>query len=66
MDKLEIKDIFGIEPIGEAGLKITQATIDGVSAFLEAVCKPGLEELGFLIKDKVRFWRLNSKHSIAF
>ena len=51
MDKLEIKDIFGIEPIGEAGLKITQATIDGVSAFLEAVCKPGLEELGFLIKD---------------
>lgn len=60
MDKLEIKDVFGIEPIGEAGLKITQATIDGVSAFLEAVCKPCLEELGFLIKDKVRFWRLNN------
>ena len=55
---MEIKDVFGIEPLGQAGLEITKATIDGVSSFLKVVCKPGLEEIGFLIKDQVRYWRL--------
>lgn len=57
---MEIKDILGIEPISQAGLEVTKATIKGVSSFLETVCKPGAEELGFLIKDKVRLWRLNN------
>ena len=39
---MEIRDLFGIEPIAEAGLQVTQASIDGVSAFLRAVCLPGL------------------------
>ena len=55
---MEIKDVFGIEPFSQAGLEITKATIDGVSSFLNVVFKPGLEELGFLIKDQVRYWRL--------
>lgn len=57
---MEIKDILGIEPIGEAGLEATKAAIKGVSSFLELVFKPGLEELGYLIKDEVRLWRLNN------
>lgn len=57
---MEVHDILGIEPIGKAALQVTEATLDGVSSFLGAVCKPGLEELGFLIKDKVRLWRLNN------
>lgn len=57
---MDVHDIFGIEPIGQAALQVTQATIEGVSSFLGAVCKPGLEELGFMIKDKVRQWRLNN------
>lgn len=57
---MEIKDIFGIEPINEAGLEAVKASIKGVSSFLEIVFKPGLEELGFLIKDQVRVWRLNN------
>ena len=57
---MEIHDVFGIKPIGEAGLLTTKAAIDGVSSFLNVVCKPGLEELGFLIKDRVRQWRLNN------
>lgn len=57
---MEIHDILGIEPIGEAALQVTQATIDGVSSFLNIVCKPGLEELGFLFRDKVRNWRLKN------
>lgn len=56
----EIHDLLGIKPIGEAGLKVTQAVIDGVSSFLDVTCKPGLEELGFLLRDQVRQWRLNN------
>lgn len=57
---MEIRDLFGIEPIAEAGLQVTRASIDGVSAFLRAVCLPGLQELGYMIQDKVRYWRLNN------
>ena len=57
---MEIKDILGIKPIGDAGLEATKASIKGVSSFLELVFKPGLEELGYLIKDEVRLWRLNN------
>lgn len=57
---MEIQDILGIKPIGEAGLEATKAAIKGVSTFLEIVFKPGLEELGFLMKDEVRYWRLNN------
>lgn len=57
---MEINDILGIKPIGEAGLEATKAAVKGVSSFLEIVFKPGLEELGFLLKDEVRYWRLNN------
>lgn len=57
---MEIQDILGIKPIGEAGLEATKAAIKGVSSFLELVFKPGLEELGYLVKDEVRLWRLNN------
>ena len=55
---MDVRDILGIEPICKAGQQVTQAVIDGVSSFLNAVCKPGLEELGFIMKDEVRQWRL--------
>lgn len=57
---MEIHDIFGIKPIGEAQLEAIKAAIKGVSSFLELVFKPGLEELGYLMKDEVRYWRLNN------
>lgn len=57
---MEIKDLLGIEPIGEAGLEVVKASIKGVSSFLDVVFKPGLEELGFLVKDQVRLWRLKN------
>jgi hypothetical protein len=57
---MEVHDMLGIEPTREVALKMMQFTWDGVSSFLETVFKPGLEELGFLVKDKVRFWRLNN------
>ena len=57
---MEIRDILGIKPISEAGLEATKAAIKGVSTFLEIVFKPGLEELGYMMKDEVRYWRLNN------
>ena len=57
---MEIHDIFGIRPVSEANQKVIEASVDGVASFLKTVCEPGLEELGFLIKDKVRQWRLNN------
>ena len=60
MSRMEIKDIFGIEPVGEMGLEVTKASIKGISSFLDTVFKPGLQELGFLFKDEVRRWRLNN------
>ena len=57
---MEIRDVFGIEPVGKAGEKVTEGLVDGISTFLGSVFKPGLEELGFLMKDKVRQWRLNN------
>lgn len=60
MDKIEIKDILGIEPYGEIGLEVTKASIRGISSFLDVVFKPGLQELGFLLRDNVRRWRLKN------
>lgn len=60
LDNSEIKDLLDFKPIAEAGQKVTEATVDGISSFLGSVFKPGLEELGFLLKDKVRQWRLNN------
>ena len=60
MNPTEIHDIFGLKPIGEAQLEVIRAAIKGVSTFLDIVFKPGLEELGYLMKDEVRYWRLNN------
>lgn len=60
LNNSEIKDIFGIEPIAQSAHEVTKASIEGVSTFLGSIFKPGLEELGFMVKDKVRMWRLNN------
>lgn len=60
MDKIEIKDLLGIDPYGEIGQEVTKASIKGISSFLNEVFKPGLQELGFLFRDNVRRWRLNN------
>lgn len=62
MDEKErtISDVLGIKPFGEATLQLTRASIDGVTSFLNIVFKPGLEELGYMFRGKVRQWRLNN------
>lgn len=52
------KSILGIEPVAEATKTIIDKSFNGLGVFLEKVFQPGLEEFGYLIKDKVRQWRL--------
>ena len=57
---MNIHDALGIKPFGETTLRAMQTAIDGVSSFLKMVFKPGMEELGFLVKDQIRYWRLSN------
>ena len=53
-------DILGIKPIGEAANTAVNKTFEGVQGFLKSVCMPALDEIGLLMRDKVRNWRLNN------
>ena len=57
---MEVKDVIGLEPVSEAAKIAVEKSCNGLGVFLEAVFKPGLQELGFLIKEQVRQWRLNN------
>lgn len=60
LDNLQVKDISGVEPVAEATKHVTEKTIEGVCSFLNLVFTPGLQEVGFMIKDKIRAWRLEN------
>ncbi|SEA44192.1 Abi-alpha family protein [Bizionia paragorgiae] len=51
-------DIFGIKPVANAIDKTVQKSLEGIEGFLQLTCKPALGEVGLLIQDKVRHWRL--------
>lgn len=53
---LEPTDLLGLKPLGEAALK----AVDGAGAFLGRICLPAAEELGFLLRDRVRYWRASN------
>ena len=53
-----INDVF--KPVSEAGYEVSKAMIDGVSSLLKIVFVPGLQEIGYLLQDKLRAWRLNN------
>ena len=54
------EDILGLKSYGDALNK----SVEGVYKVFSIVCKPVLEELGQMAKDKVRVWRLNNIHNI--
>ena len=53
-------DLLGIKPIGDAANTTVTKTFEGIEGFLKSVCAPALDEIGLLLKDKVRNWRLNN------
>lgn len=61
---MEVKDVFGIEPIGKALEVAVTKSFEGIEGFLKLVCAPALEEVGLLVKDQVRYWRLKNVLSI--
>ncbi len=57
LDKLKIRDIFGIRPYAKPINKVTTTTMDGAAEFLGRICLPAAEEFGLLLQDRVRGWR---------
>jgi hypothetical protein len=58
-------DLLGVKPIAESVSIVTQAVVDGISAFLGRICLPAVEEYGLLLRDKVGVWRANNAAKIA-
>ena len=46
--------------MSEPAIRFPNMMFKGVSEFLSIVCKPCCEELGLMLKDKVRVWRLRN------
>lgn len=51
-------DVLGIAPYGESINTAVKKSFKGIEGFLSSVCMPALGELGLMLKDKVRYWRL--------
>jgi len=50
-------DLLGIKPFADSVKVVTQAIVDGTSAFLSRICLPVAEEFGLAIRDRVHYWR---------
>ncbi len=48
------------KPIAEAINTAVVKSFEGIEGFLKGVCAPACEEVGLLLKDQLRFWRLNN------
>lgn len=57
-------DLLGIKPIGDAANTTVEKSFQGIEGFLKSVCVPALDEVGLLLRDKVRHWRLKNILSI--
>lgn len=53
-------DLLGIKPVADSVNKTVNKTFEGLEGFLTSVCKPALDEVGQMLKDKMRYWRLNN------
>jgi len=51
-------DLLGLAPYGEAINTAVKKSFKGIEGFLSSVCMPALGELGLMLKDNVRYWRL--------
>ena len=63
-NKNKVTDVFGLAPYGDAIKIAVEKSFEGASALLSRICLPAAEELGLMMKDKVRFWRLKNILSI--
>lgn len=65
-DKSRSLKFLGVRPVDNAISSTTNVTVDEAAAFLGRICPPAAEELGLLLRDKVKAWRAkNAIHMIA-
>jgi hypothetical protein len=62
---MEIKDVFGVGPVAEAGKRVVDSACDAASAFLSRICLPASEEFGLLLRDNVTAWKASNARKIA-
>lgn len=60
MENIPGTDKLGLRPYGEALNTIVQKSFQAIEVFLGATCKPALDELGLMVGDKFRVYRLNN------
>lgn len=64
MDESKSLDILGIKPLASAIEKTADKTVEksfeGIETFLRNVCLPALEEVGMMMREQVRYWRLKN------
>jgi hypothetical protein len=53
-------DVLGIKPISDAINTTVIKSFEAIEGFLKKVCLPLLDEVGLMLKDKMRLWRLNN------
>jgi hypothetical protein len=58
--KNKSSDLLGIAPYGEAVKIAVEKSFEGASALLSKICLPAAEEFGLMLKDKMRYWRVNN------
>ncbi|KAF5421991.1 MAG: hypothetical protein C5S45_02980 [Candidatus Methanocomedens sp.] len=61
-EKSQKVDVLGIQPIADSINIVTKTA----SEFLNLICRPAAEEFGFLLQDRVRYWRIRNLSNIAF
>jgi hypothetical protein len=57
-------DLLGVKPIASAVEHASKATIEGASNFLSSICMPVAEEVGLLLRDRVRAYRAQNTAAI--
>ena len=60
-NKSENVDLLGIKPIANS----INTVVETASEFLNIICRPAAEEFGFLLQDRVQYWRIRNLSNIA-
>jgi hypothetical protein len=55
-----LTDVLGIKPVADSFNLAFSKSIELIETFLALTCKPLLQEIGLLAKDKVQYWRLKN------
>jgi len=56
----KIPDLLGLKPFSESVKIVVETSAIEASKFLNAICYPAAEEFGYLLRDKVKWWRINN------